>query len=311
MPLLETLPVGPDTAQWPLWSTTARIVVTDPDRLAGARAAVEELTAGVELACSRFRADSELMRLPGDGRPAPVGELLATLVSVALEAAGRTGGDVDPTLGGPLRDLGYDRDFALIGGGDHPVAPLLASASRPSWRRVRLDRDGAVTNLTVPAGVRLDLGATAKGWTADRCAREVASTCGTGVLVALGGDIATAGPAPSGGWSVLVHDGQDEPAQLVGIDAGGALATSSTISRRWISGGRQRHHVLDPRASRPADPVWRTVTVAAPSCLEANTITTAAVVRGLDAVPWLRGLGVPARLVGRSGRVVRLGGWPA
>jgi thiamine biosynthesis lipoprotein len=304
MPLLETLPVGPGTAQWPLWSTTARLVVTDPDALGAARRVLEGLTARVEAACSRFRPDSELSRLPADGEPAPVSALCAELVGVALLAAERTDGDVDPTLGVALVAAGYDRDFALLG--DGPAAPQTA-ARLPGWRRVRV-ADGS---LTLPPGTRLDLGATAKAWTADRAAAEIAATCGTGVLVALGGDIATAGPAPDGGWQVLVQDGPGEPRADVALPAGAALATSSTVSRTWRHAGRPAHHLLDPRTGAPADPVWRTVSAVAGSCVEANTLTTAAVVRGIDGLPWLRSLGVAARLVGRSGKVVALGGWPA
>ena len=298
MPLLETLPIGPGTAQWALWSTTARLVVTDPDALPVARHAVEEVTRQVEEACSRFRPDSEISRLPADGTPTRVSPMLAELVEAALLAAERTGGDVDPTLGEALNAAGYDRDFALIGGGP------IRFGSRPARRSVTLDGD----LLTVPAGVRLDLGATAKAWAADRSAAAVADACGTGVLVALGGDIATAGPGPDGGWRVLVRDLAEDPADHVTLDAGGALATSSTVSRTWAPGV---HHILDPRSGAPAAPVWRTVSVAAGTCVEANTLSTASVVRGLDALPWLRSLGVPARLVGATFKIVTVGGWPS
>jgi thiamine biosynthesis lipoprotein len=304
MALVETLPVGPGQAQWPLWSTTARLVVTDPDALPAARELLDDLTARVDAACSRFRPDSELVTLPDDGLPVEVSPLLAVLVGVALLAAARTGGDVDPTLGAALVAAGYDRDIAALG--DGPAIPYLA-APEPAWRRVRLD--GRM--LTVPAGVRLDLGATAKAWTADRAAARIARACGTGVLVSLGGDIATAGPTPAGGWQILVQDRADDPRSDVALAAAGALATSSTVGRTWRRAGRPAHHVLDPRTGAPADPVWRTVSVVAGTCVEANTLTTAALVQGLDALPWLRSLGVPARIVGRTGKVVALGGWPA
>jgi thiamine biosynthesis lipoprotein len=303
-------------AEWPAWSTTARVVVTEPAALGEARALVEEQLAAVDAAASRFRADAEIVRLAATaGVPTRVSPLLAELVTVALRAAEASGGDVDPTLGGPLAALGYDRDIALIPHDPRDGAPLpapgaeLGAAPRgaAAWRRVVLDSQW----LTVPAGVQLDLGATAKAHTADRCATLVAAGLGIGVLVSLGGDLATAGPAPDGGWRVLAQDRPGEPAGAVRLAAGGALATSSTIGRRWRRDGKVLHHILDPRSCRPVEPVWRTVSVAARSCLAANTASTAALVRGVAAVGWLRGLGLPARLVRADGEVVTLAGWPA
>ncbi|HEU4674468.1 MAG TPA: FAD:protein FMN transferase, partial [Motilibacteraceae bacterium] len=90
----------------------------------------------------------------------------------------------------------------------------------------------------------------------------------------------------------------------------GALATSSTLHRRWRAPGQEAHHVVDPQTGRPAAAVWRTVSVAAGSCVDANTASTASVVRGLPAVAWLRELGLPARLVDAGRAVVRTPGWP-
>jgi thiamine biosynthesis lipoprotein len=162
----------------------------------------------------------------------------------------------------------------------------------------------------MPAGVNLDLGASAKAFSADRAAAAVAQTFGCGVLVALGGDIATAGPVPKAGWQVLVQDGDREPSSRIRLDVG-ALATSSTISRRWRNGTSAVHHILDPASGLPADPIWRTVSIAAPTCAEANALTTAAIVRGWNALPWLRSSGLAARLVSGYGEIVTLGGWPA
>lgn len=309
MPLVETLPVGPDTAQWSVWSTVARVVVTDPDLIDQARTLIEEELAAIDRAASRFRPDSEIRLLRNAaGSPVQVSPLLAEMIEVALRAARLTDGDVDPTIGNALIALGYDRTFSELPPDTPTAAPpgRIVITTRPTWRSVRLS--GQV--VSIPAGVLLDLGATAKAYAADRCARLVAETLDTGALVALGGDIATAGPAPEDGWQILVQDGPDEPASRIAIPAGAAVATSSTLSRRWRSGGALHHHVLDPRTSRPANPVWRTVTVAANSCVEANTVTTAALIRGQRAVPWIGSLQLPARLVTASGDVLRLGGWP-
>jgi thiamine biosynthesis lipoprotein len=292
------------TAEWPVWSTTARVVVTERDALAGARAIVAAELAAVDRACSRFRPDSELSRAArAGGAPVRVSALLAELVAAALEAAARTDGDLDPTIGAALARLGYDRDIADVPP-DRPARVVVLAA--PGYGKVRLrGRD-----LSVPAGVELDLGATAKAFTADRCAASVHHCCGVGVLVSLGGDIATAGPAPEGGWRVRVQDTADDPHTTVTLPAGAGLATSSTVRRQWRRGGQSLHHILDPRTGAPARPVWRSASVVAWRCLDANIASTAAVVRGERARGWLRRTGLPARLVDAERAVHTLNGWP-
>ncbi len=306
VPLVETLPVGNGCGQWSVWGTVARIVVIDSDTLDTATGLVRAELQAVDIACSRFRVDSELGGVyRAAGRPVRVSPRLAELVAAALRAADTTDGDVDPTMGTALAALGYDRDFASLPGREH-AAGAIAVFPVADWRQIRLDGD----LLTVPVGTRLDLGATAKAWTADRCADIVARHCGTGVLVALGGDIVTAGAAPDG-WDILVQDGTAEPACAINLPAGGAIATSSTISRSWRQGNQTLHHILMPQTGYPAPPIWRTVSVVADSCVDANTLSTAAIVRGHKARSWLEDLQVPARLVEADGSIVTCGGWPA
>jgi len=268
--------------------------------------------AEVDAACSRFRPDSELSSLPRDGRPVTISPLLAEAVGAALRAAALTGGDVDPTVGAALAALGYDRDFAQV----QPEAPgpaqPVSAAMIPGWRSIRLD--GRV--LTLPPEASVDLGATAKAWAADRSAARIASRLGQGVLVSLGGDIAVAGPAPAGGWTIRVQDVTGDPDDdpegpyaVVAIRDGG-LATSSTAVRRWRRGGSVLHHILDPRTGLPADPTWRTVSVTAGTCADANAASTAAVIRGRQAPSWLARHGLAARLVDTTGLVLTVGGWP-
>jgi len=307
MPVSAT---GLGVAEWSVWTTTARLVVTEESALAEATAVVFEQLAKVDAAANRFLAGSEVSRLArGTGTPAAVSPLLAELIGVALAAAAATGGAVDPTLGGPLLDLGCP-DWAAAeptGPTAGPDRPQPSVRRRTSWRDVRLD--GRM--VTLPAGTLLDLGATAKAHAADRCAVAVADRFGCGALVSLGGDLRAAGPPPDGGWQVLVQDGPDEPASQVRLAGAAAVATSSTLHRTWRQGGTVRHHVLDPATCRPAAPVWRTVSVAADTCVRANTWSTAALVRGHAAERDLRRAGVAARLVAADGAVVRLGGWPA
>jgi thiamine biosynthesis lipoprotein len=301
-------------ADWTALGCAVRLVVTDPDDLAAARHILTTELAGIDLACSRFRADSEVVRLEvAGGRPVRVSPLLAAAIGVALDAAAQTDGDVDPTLGSAMNAIGYDRTFDRID--LDGAAVTVVRPPTPAWRQVKLDR--RALTVTIPVGIRLDLGATAKAFAADRAAAKIATAIGgRGVLVSLGGDIATGGASPDGGWSVRVQDvtgpvGEpvDGPSQVVAI-SGGGLATSSTAARRWVRGGRVMHHILDPRNGVPVASPWRTVSVAAPTCLEANVATTTAIVRGHAALEWLMARGLAARLVDVDGRVMVLPGWP-
>ena len=192
----------PSFASFPVWGGTAVVGVTDADSLAAAQAAVKDVLDAVDLACSRFRDDSEIATLTrAQGQPVPVGQVLFDAVAAGLRAARITDGDVDPTLGHVLRALGYDRDFdELAARGPARVRVVVT----PGWQAVTLD--AARRTIQVPAGVELDLGATAKALAADRSAEAVHAVTGVGALVSLGGDIALAGEPPPDGWRVRVTD---------------------------------------------------------------------------------------------------------
>jgi FAD:protein FMN transferase len=291
--------------------TTALVATVDDEGLAAAVAVVRRELAAVDAACSRFRDDSELMRVArAGGRAIPVSQLLLDAVAAAVDAARATDGIVDPTVGRTMRLAGYDATFRIVQARDGDgfrarFEPL------PGWRTIELDRDAGT--LRVPEGVELDLGATAKAFAADRCAARAADAAGCGALVALGGDVAVAGIAPERGWPIGIADDHAAPAadvqETVAIRDGG-LATSSTTVRRWRSGSETMHHLIDPRTARPADSCWRTASVAAASCLDANVASTAAIILGRRAPAWLELRGLSARLVGNGGAIVTTGGWP-
>jgi thiamine biosynthesis lipoprotein len=304
-------PVAQDS--FGVFGTTAVLLVTDAAALREARAIADRELTAVDRAASRFRADSELTALNQAGGTArPVSPLFADLIAAALRAARLTDGTVDPTCATALADLGYDRDFEQVRAGTAAPPPGSAATPVPGWRSVELDPAAGQARLRDSA--RLDLGATAKAWAADRCAELIAGRVGGGVLVSLGGDIAVAGTAPDGGWQVRVTDdhaaGPDAPGQTVAITEGG-LATSSITVRAWRSGGRPVHHIIDPATGEPARTCWRTVSVAAGTCVDANTASTAAIIRGAAATGWLARAGLPARLVRPDGTAVMTAGWPA
>jgi thiamine biosynthesis lipoprotein len=334
-------------SSWEALGTSAVLQVTDLCALARARAIVKRELDLIDRACSRFRPDSDLQRVnTAQGRYTSVSPLLIEAVQVALDAAELTGGDVDPTVGNALVLAGYDRDWAQLerpidgpepagvsespGGpcrGDRPArvgsrgdpadrvwspCPTIHARVTPGWRAIEIDRER--TAIRVPTGVRLDLGATAKAWAADRAAAAVHEATGAGSLLGLGGDIATAGAAPAGGWRIYVTDDHRSApgtqGQTVAIRSG-AIATSSTAVRRWMHEGRTRHHIIDPATSAPVARTWRTVSIAAETCLDANIASTAALIRAGSAPDWLERLGLPARLVSTDGAVRLVSGWPA
>jgi thiamine biosynthesis lipoprotein len=297
-------------ADWTAWTCRVRVAVTDRTVLDEARELVHEVMADVDLAASRFREDSELAAVDrAAGAWTTISPLLSELLSVALRAARLTDGDVDPTVGAALAGLGYDRDVTEIAAGG-----IVIAVPAPGWRTIELDEDGC--RVRMAPGVRLDLGATAKAWTADTAAGAVHAATGSGCLVAIGGDVAVAGPAPEGGWRIRVEDVTGDPddapagpTTVVTIQDGG-LATSSVRARRWQRDGVWLHHLIDPHTGLPPAPAWRTVSAAAATCVDANVLSTAAVVRGNRIWPLLREARLPVRLVTPDGQVLTAGGWP-
>jgi len=291
--------------------TNMRLIVTRPDRLADAKAAADRVIKAIDDAASRFRDDSELSRVNREpGRQFHVSALLARALAAGLRGARLTGGAVDPTVGSAVRLAGYDRDFADIPADTSPIQ--LAVSHVPGWRAILFDE--RARTVSVPRGVEIDLGATAKALASDLGAAAALEAVGSGgALVSLGGDIALAGEAPLDGWAVQTSEDSNaslvDDEETISIESGG-IATSSTTVRRWTRGGTVLHHIIDPSTGLPAAGPWRTASVIAATCVDANIASTAAIVMGESAVAWLAKHRLPARLVDHDGIVHRVSGWP-
>ena len=251
-------------------------------------AAVAQAFARWEGVFSRFLPDSELSRV--NASPAwvlRVSPLFARALRVALDAVVDTDGLVDPTLGAALEAAGYDRDFALLS--DDPAPTGAAVPSR--LNEVRLD--GRI--LRRPPGLQLDLNGVVKSLAVDEA---VAGLAGGG-FVSAGGDLGVHGPVdvglPGGGAVRVVR---------------GGLATSGVASRRWLRGGEEQHHLIDPRTGRPSrETRWRQVTVSGASCLAADVAAKAAFLLGEAGPAWLDERGMPGRFVARDGAIVLNAAW--
>lgn len=290
--------------------TTAVVAVTDPATVDRATRILRDELVAIDRACSRFRSDSELSALQqANGARVKVSPLLFDAIAVACEVARRTDGAVDPTVGSAVEALGYDRDFDRLDASGTELCD--APCPAPGWWQIELD--GRHRTVRVPVGIHIDLGASAKALVADRAARRIARGVRTGVLVSVGGDVATAGSAPEGGWAVGIAADSSMPAeavdQVVSIDSGG-LASSSTAVRTWQRGDRRLHHIVDPATGDCAAPYWKLVSISGATCVDANALSTATVVWGRGAVAKLVASGLPARLVRHDGQIIALNGWP-
>jgi thiamine biosynthesis lipoprotein len=297
-------------ASWRAIGTNVEVVLYGGDLSAG-RAAVDRVVKAADAAFSRFRTDSELSRMQSRRGPVRVSPLLGRALEAALRGARLTDGLVDPTVGRVMRLVGYDVDFATVAARTNE-SPRFEIHSMAAWRALSWDHNREV--VTIPPGVELDFGSTGKALISDLAAPAAGLESGAkGVLVGIGGDIATWGSAPVGGWRVLMAEDSTQTRTAdseVAVVTDGALATSSTTVRRWLGGQQVVHHLIDPRTSRPAEGPWRTASVVAATCVDANICSTAAIILGDEAEAWLDSRGVAARLVSRTGDVRYLGGWP-
>jgi thiamine biosynthesis lipoprotein len=171
----------------------------------------------------------------------------------------------------------------------------------PDWRCIQ--RDMRTRSIQLPPGVRLDLGGTAKGWSADAA---VASLARFGpALVDLGGDIA-ASRAQRAPWPIAIDDprGDRGSLDLVLLHEGG-IATSGRDFRRWKRNGLDQHHLIDPRTGAPAKTdVW-TATAIAPRALEAEIAAKRVLLEGSCAgLEWLEQRPNLAAIVVREDGVV-------
>ncbi|GAB3623923.1 hypothetical protein GCM10027418_20070 [Mariniluteicoccus endophyticus] len=291
------------SATWHEGSMPVTVWVTDEARLLAATSVVGAVVADLDRVAGDHP-DAEVRRIATRlPEGVQVSETLRKLMVGALQLAARTGGLASPAA------PAYGPDRGLVDLSDETVGTtrVRVVGTNPGWMRIALRGDV----LVVPAGVALDLGAHARATAADHAARRTTAELGCGVLVNVGGHVATAGEAPDGGWQVRVRDVVADPGCQVTLVGTGAIATASTRRTSWRTSTRAAARLADPRALVPRPPAWATVSVAAETAAEARGLAEAALVRGADAPAWLEALGVAARLVEPGGLVRVTAGWPS
>ena len=206
------------------------------------------------------------------------------VVDYALWAHMASGGAYDPAAGA-LVDLW---GFGAARRNDHTgfYAPDDAAIERTrddrAAARLSFDRDGR--RLLQPGGLRLDLSSIAKGYAVDRLAQCLERRGLVHYLVEVGGELRGAGAKPDGHpWWVEVEGVPDSatPQAVVALH-GVAIATSGDYRQYFEHGARRVSHTLDPRTGRPVADDVASVTVLAPTCMEADALSTVITVLGPD-----------------------------
>jgi FAD:protein FMN transferase len=240
--------------------------------------------ADLEQRWSRFLPASEVSMMNGlAGVETVVSWETFELVARAIDAWRDTGGAFDPTVLTALAAAGYDRSFELMAslGDAVPEAALPA----PGCSGVVLDECRG--SVLMPGGVAFDPGGIGKGLGADIVTRELIEAGASGAMVNLGGDLSCAGTGPGNApWSVGIADpfALDLDVATVAIGTGG-VATSTTLRKTWVRGGRRLHHLVDPSSGRPMRGPYVAVTVLAACAWRAEAAAKAVMACGRSAWP--------------------------
>jgi thiamine biosynthesis lipoprotein len=247
---------------------------------------------------SRFRAGSEVNELNRRaGEPVGVSEETALLVRRAVDAWHLSGGAFDPTILGAVIRAGYDRSFDDLGA----VTPAGRSSLGLGAADIHIDG----RRIRLPSGTGFDPGGIGKGLAADLVVGELLASGAQGACVNLGGDVRVAGTGPDGGhWTIgIEHPGALPPLALLGV-SDGAVATSTTLRRRWLTEGEWRHHLIDPQTGLPSDTDLVLTSVVAAEAWFAEVLAKAVLLAG-SAHPFdiLGGTGAVGLAVDADGRV--------
>lgn len=265
---------------------------------AAARAAVAEVQR-IEHTYSRYRADSVVSRInAAAGQPGfvPVDAETASLLGFAGQLHALSDGLFDITSG-VLR-----RAWDFRAGRVPHDAELQALLPLVGWPHVERRADGV---RLAQAGMELDFGGFGKEYAADRAAAALLAAGVTHGFVNLGGDLRVLGPRADGRpWRLGIQHPRQPGATVATLElVQGALATSGDYERFFEHGGRRYCHLLDPRSGWPVQH-WQSVSITAPVCVAAGAMSTIAMLKGPDALPFLQAQGADYLAVDGQGQVL-------
>ena len=268
-------------------------------KMDGAIDAAFEAVAQVHRLMSFHDDDSDVSRLNREAwlRPVKVDAWTFRVLEAAVELHRRSKGIFDIAIAATLQNMG----LLPRPDGDPPAA-----VDGRLFDSIELLED-----LMVRFGhrdVRIDLGGIAKGFAVDRALEVLRGFGLASGLVNAGGDLAAFGREPQ---TIHIRHPRDPRRLMCRVEiTNEALASTAHRFDLLSSAATTASAIIDPATGVPVQSMWRTATVAAGTCVDANIASTAAIVMGEAAIGWLKIQGLPARLVDVDGRVNRVAGWP-
>lgn len=206
--------------------------------------------------------------------PVTVDPQIILLLSDCKEYYKATGGKVNVAMGSVLQRWHKARNDSI----DDPLnaylpdADALAEAARhTNFDDVIIDKAASTVYISDPQ-LRLDVGAIAKGWAAQR----VADVSPRGLLISVGGNVCATGPKDENGtpWVVGIQnpDGGDYLHTVHVFDE--CVVTSGDYQRYFVVNGKPYHHIIDPVTLQPGE-YWRSVTIVCQDSGLADVLSTA------------------------------------
>ena len=202
------------------------------------------------------------------------------VIAQGIEYAKLTQGAFDISIGPLVKLWNIGTDYAKV----PPKAEIAAALKHVDYRKIELDAKNLTVKLSAP-GMRLDLGAIAKGYSADEIARILTKHKVKAAVVDLGGNVLVFGKKKDGSpWRVGVQDPRSDRGDYIGLVSGQAMTvvTSGIYERFFVEEGKHYHHILDTKTGWPADNSLVSVSIIAVNSIDADALSTSLFALGLQ-----------------------------
>ena len=259
----------------------------------------ESLIASLESLVSVTDANSELYAINQTGSGTLTGKA-SSLMEQALEICRRTDGALDISVYPIVRAWGFTTGSYQV----PDEAEIQALLPLVDYRKIQYD--AADGDVTLPEGMKIDLGSVAKGYAGQLVAQMLREHGVQSALLNLGGNVQTVGAKPDGSpWQIGIKDPQGEDAMMVLSVEDQAVVTSGGYERYFEQDGQTYWHIMDPSTGHPADSGLISVTIVGDEGVVCDGLSTALFVMGLEKAAdlWAQSGDFEAVFVTASGEV--------